>query len=117
MGQLTGTVKQILPTEKGISKAGKEWQKNAIVLTTQGEYPKDVSFTGMGTIVPLIENMRVGQMITVHYNLESREYNGKWYTDAKAWKIEQEHNGAQIEILPPVEQDPANESVSDGLPF
>ena len=110
MGQITGTVKQILPTESGTSVGGNHWQKNAVVVTVPGEYPKDIAFTGMGKIVPVIENLKVGQQLTVHYELSSREYNGKWYSDIRAWKIDAQVQQAVAVPVQVVEQ-------SEDLPF
>jgi len=61
-------------------------------------------------------NVAVGDMLNVSVDLESREYNGRWYTEARAWKIEK--NGASSGP-PPDDQEPffADSSSSDDLPF
>lgn len=83
-----GTVKVILPTETGVSKQGKDWKKSGIVITFQdGSYEKDLAFSVMGDKITQIETIRTGQQVTVSFNLSSREYNGKYYTDAQLWKV------------------------------
>ena len=83
-----GKLTQIMPVENGTSQAGKEWRKREFVIETEGQYPKKIAFTLFGDKVTIIENYNVGDMIDVHFNLESREYNGKWFHNVSCWKIE-----------------------------
>jgi hypothetical protein len=80
-----GRVIQVMPTESGITKAGKGWSKTTFVIDTGGEYPKKIAIDVMGDKVQL---PNVGEDVTVSLNIESREYNGKWYTNVNAWKVE-----------------------------
>lgn len=86
---LKGEITKISQLETGTSKAGKEWKKLGFVLTTQGEYPKDVYFTVFGEekTTNFTTYNRVGQVVEVFFNINAREYNDKWYTDLGAWKI------------------------------
>ena len=83
--EIKGTVKNILPEVKGVSQKG-EWCKNQVVLeVASGEYSDLVHLTDFkGVLKPL----NVGDEVTVGINIKSREYNGNWYTDVSAWKIE-----------------------------
>jgi hypothetical protein len=83
---ITGKITQILPAQTGEGKNG-TWKKQSFVIETMDEYPKSVCFTAWGDRVEL-NRMAVGEQIKVYFDLESREFNGKWYTDAKAWKAE-----------------------------
>ena len=87
--ELNGTIKKIMPIVEGISKAGKAWKKAGFVVTTEGDYPKDVAFSVFGEekVDNLIKFNKVGQRVDVSFNVESREYNDKYYTDLQAWKI------------------------------
>ena len=83
--ELKAKVIQILPLESGVSARG-DWSKQTIIIETPGEYPKQiaVSFFNPDNInIP-----EVGEVGTFHINLESREFNGKWYSDVKCWKVE-----------------------------
>jgi single-stranded DNA-binding protein len=80
-----GRVIQVMPTESGITKAGKGWSKTTFVIETGGEYPKKIAIDVMGDKVQL---PNVGEDVTVSLNIESREYNGKWYSNVNAWKVE-----------------------------
>lgn len=85
--QLTATLVQILPLQTGAGKNG-PWKKQDIILeSTTDKYPKKVCVSIWGDKID--ENqLKIGNQITVSFDVESREYNGRWYTDIKAWKIE-----------------------------
>lgn len=89
---LSGTVTQILDLTEGVSKAGKEWQKRELVVQIEaGEYPKSVCFQSMNSdIIGEIGMLRAGDEVTIHYNLESKEWNGRFFTNAIIWRIESE---------------------------
>jgi len=110
---LTGTIFTILDTESGQGKNG-EWKKQIFVIETEGEYPKKVAFTAWNAGVEALGQLREGQKVTVSYNPESREYNGKWYTDLKAWKIE-----GMGRVEQPVQRSSgySQPKDDDGLPF
>ncbi len=82
--ELQGKVIQILPLQTGMGKKG-QWRKQQFVLETQTQYPKKVCLTAWGD---KIVNLAIGAMVAVSVDLESREYNGRWYTEARAYKIE-----------------------------
>lgn len=84
--QLTAKLAQILPVESGTGKNG-EWKKQSIVVDVEGQFPKKVCFTIWGDKINTTQ-WQPGLMLTIDFDIESREYNGRWYTDVKAWKIE-----------------------------
>lgn len=87
---IKGTITRVLKTETGTTKSGKDWSKKSFVVTTEDKYPKEVCFTLFGEKVELLKNHPVGVNVTVHFNLSSREYNGKYYHNIDAWKIDSE---------------------------
>lgn len=82
-----GTVKQILPVQTGVSKTGNNWSKQEFVLETTDQFPKSICFTLFGDKLSLLNGISVGQEVEVFFNLESREFNGKWYHNINAWKL------------------------------
>jgi hypothetical protein len=75
--------------KSGTSKAGKDWKSITAVFTTVGdkfERTIAIDFFGDGD-VSRIKNTSVGTIIDIDYNVESREYNGKYYTNVKAWRF------------------------------
>jgi hypothetical protein len=81
--QITGTVIDV-QTKSGTSSQGKEWTKDIIVLQTEGQYPKKVAVTNLNG---KIQTPQIGENVTISVNIESREYNGTFYTDVQAWKV------------------------------
>lgn len=78
--ELQGKIIQELPLLEGVSKAGKPWKKKEWVLETMGAYPRKVKFDFFGDRAdanPLV----VGQNYIITIDIESREFNGRWYTD------------------------------------
>jgi hypothetical protein len=85
--KIQGKVVQVLPTQTGTSSNGKEWKKSGVVMNYKdGDYEKTVMCTVMGDKVDALQSLTPGTEIEVSVNAESREYNGKWYTDLRAWK-------------------------------
>lgn len=84
--ELTGTIVQTLPYESGTSKAGKEWRKVVFILETQGQYPRKVAISLLNENIDKYE-IQLGAVVTANLEIESREWNGKWYTEVKAWQL------------------------------
>ncbi len=121
---INGRIIQIMPTTTGTSKAGKEWVKQEFVIETQETYPKKICIGVMGDKTQELKKFTTGNEVKVSLNLESREYNGKWYTNVNAWKIEPAGNGAQnapqentFHADPEPNFSSDNASSTDDLPF
>jgi len=84
--QLTAKLLQLLPLQTGSSKNG-EWKKQEIILETEGQYPKKVCCSIWGDKINY-QQLQIGNLLKIDFEIESREYNSKWYTDVKAFKIE-----------------------------
>ena len=84
--ELSGKIVQILEKQTGAGKNG-TWEKQEFILETQGQYPKKVCFNIWGAKIAKF-NIQNGEFINIGVDLESREYNGRWYTDVRAWKVE-----------------------------
>ncbi len=84
--ELTGTIVQMLPYESGTSKAGKEWRKVIFILETQDQYPRKVAISLLNDNIDKYA-IQVGMVVTANIEIESREWNAKWYTEVKAWQI------------------------------
>lgn len=105
-----------LPIESGTSKSGNAWQKRNFVIETAGQYPKKVCMQLFGDKVNECPN--VGEEVKVSFDAESREWNGKWFTQLNAWKVERQ--GAQPAPQQPVYQQAQPQAPTQedsGLPF
>lgn len=97
--QVKGTLIQKLRPESGVSKAGKEWSKQDFVIETNEQFPKKICFTLFGDKTSLINGISEGSEIEVFFTVESRDFNGKWYHNINAWKIE--NAATQARNFPP----------------
>jgi hypothetical protein len=120
--KVKGTIKQILKAESGVSRAGNEWKKQEFVIETSEQFPKKVCFTLFNDKFSLLEKVGEGDEVEVSFNLESREYNGKWFHNINAWKVDPVGAGGSEQDAPPeyraedIPPEPAG-SDEDGLPF
>jgi hypothetical protein len=85
--EIQGVLKQILPLETGETKSGKAWQKQTIIVETQETYPKLIAVEVSEKAISRLQDYQIGHTITCSINIESREYNGRWFTSVKCWKI------------------------------
>jgi hypothetical protein len=83
--ELTGKIIEVLPEKSGTSARG-PWRKQEYIIEIPGDYPKKVCFMCWGDKIDQF-GIQPGQELTVGIDLESREYNGRWYTDVKAWRV------------------------------
>jgi len=86
--KILGSITHILPIQTGTSKTNKEWSKQDFVIQTEGQYPKPIMFTLFGEKTSLIQGFIIGSQVEVYFNLESREHDGKWYSQVNAWKVD-----------------------------
>lgn len=99
--EFEGTVWNVLPLVKGTSARG-EWMKQEVVFELPGEFNRKVCVGFWGDKAQEAGSLKKGDVIAVSANVESREYNGRWYTEVRAWKI--------------ARKTPQAESAPDGLP-
>jgi hypothetical protein len=87
--EIKGQVVAILPLESGITKAGKDWQKLTIVIEfNEGNYQKKLALSATKSeLIQTLQNLKQGDSITASINLESREFNGKWFNSVNVWKV------------------------------
>lgn len=123
--QLIAKLIQVLPQQTGMGKNG-EWKKQDIVVETDGQYPKKICVSIWGDKASE-SVLQVGNMLDISFDVESREFNGRWYTDVRAWKVEIAGSGnaypepplqnyQQASTPPPAPADFGSDSADD-LPF
>lgn len=86
--EIIGKLLMKLPLQSGIGRTGNSWQKQEFVIETMEQYPKKVCANLWGDKLDMLDTVNIGDTVKVSFSIESREFNGKWYTDVKAWKIE-----------------------------
>ena len=125
--EITGKIIMALPEQSGVSKAGNQWKKREYVLETLENYPKKVHFDLFGDRADQYP-LNVGDEIVLSFDINSREFNGRWYTSISGWKVEKA-GAASGGSVPPVAGDPMadypaappqvdlGKDVNDDLPF
>lgn len=129
--EITGKIIHDLGEMSGVSKAGNSWKKHEYVLETKDSYPKQVHFDFFGERADQYP-LSIGDDIKLSFDIESREYNGRWFTSIRGWKAEKA-DGAAVSQAPvqqaqpvsaaPVQQPAAPQqpdfgsSATDDLPF
>ena len=84
--EIKGKLIQLLQPQTGEGKNG-PWKKQEIIVEIPGQYTKNVCIAIWGDKINESQ-LQIGNELSVSFDIESREYNSRWYTDVKAWKIE-----------------------------
>jgi hypothetical protein len=132
---LTGKVIAILPASSGVSqRTGNPWMSQDYVIEVPGQYPRKCLFRIFGEDRIKQFNIQMGEDITVQFDIDAHEFNGRWFNDIRAYNI---LRGAAVppvagtpEVSPfppqqsanatspfPPAQEPATEGATDDLPF
>lgn len=82
--ELEGTVIQDLPLQEGVSKAGNAWKKKEWIIETLGQYPRKVKVHFFGDRADT-NRLEIGKTYVIGIDIESREFNGRWYTDVSGY--------------------------------
>jgi hypothetical protein len=118
--EITGTITQKLAKQSGKSANG-EWQKQEFIISVGDKYPKNVCLSTWNDKCDDLENIQIGDTVTAELEISSREYNGKWYTEVKAWKflgLESNQAPKVQESTQPVQSNAyPKEEEKDDLPF
>lgn len=124
--EIQGKVIQILPIQTGIGKSGNNWANQQFVIETFDQYPRKVIIDIFGEDRIKNNPVDMDQKVEVSYDLESREFNGRWYTSVRAWKVKElnnEQEQAQTTQTPqesaplPFESEQTSNEESSDLPF
>lgn len=125
--EFEGVVYRILPPTSGTSARG-EWKRQDVVFELPQEFSRKICVTFFNKESDVAQ-LREGMTYTVSVNVESREFNGKWYTDVKAWRVQPKVAEApaaeppmpSMPAMPPIAEEPAYAATPaaevDDLPF
>ncbi|WP_455671685.1 DUF3127 domain-containing protein [Phocaeicola sp.] len=116
--ELTGRVIAVLEARGGVSKAGNAWKSQEYVIETHDQYPKKMCFDVWGEDRIRDFNIQPGEELKVHFDVDAREWQGRWFNSLRAWKVE--HVGATNIAQPapqPMPAAPVDVQGNDGLPF
>lgn len=94
MAEITGKIIAVLPTKSGTSARGTQWSSQTAVIETQEQYPKKVAFDVLGDKIAEF-NLQVGEEVTISFDINAREFNGKWFNSVNAWHVVRQQSPAQ----------------------
>ena len=90
--EFEGVVYKIMPATKGTSARG-DWQRQEVIFEMPSEFSRKVCVTFFNKESE-VARLKEGATYTVSVNIESREYNGRWYTDVRAWRVQPKQEAA-----------------------
>lgn len=102
--ELTGKIIAVLPERGGVSqRTGSEWKVQEYVLETQEQYPRKMCFDVFGADKIAQFALKIGEQVTVSFDIDAREYNGRWYNSIRAWKVDRSMatDPAMPDAMPP----------------
>ena len=132
---LTGKIIAVLPASSGVSaRTGNPWMSQDYVIEVPGQYPKKCVFRVFGEDRIKQFNIQMGEDLTVSFDIDAHEFNGRWFNDVRAFNVTRgaipvaaspEAAPAQASPFPPQDanapfppaQEPAGEGSTDDLPF
>ena len=84
--ELQGKIIVVLPERSGVSQRGNQWRSISYVLETQEQYPKKLAFDVTNDKIDQL-NIQLGEILTVQFDINAREYNGRWFNSVNAWNV------------------------------
>lgn len=94
--EIIGKVFQLGNVVEGTSARG-PWKKQELIIETVEQFPRKVCLSCWGDRVAEAANFAIGQMIKAQISIESREFNGKWYTDVRPFRFDNAETATQVQ--------------------
>lgn len=127
--ELTGKIIVVGEPRKGVSqRTGNPWMVQEFVLETQEQFPRKCMFTIFGEDRLHDYHLQLGEEVTITFDIDAREYNGRWYNDIRVWKVSRENVSVQPVVSPvdasripsptgPIPDPEVPAATEDDLPF
>jgi hypothetical protein len=130
--ELTGKIIAVLPAQSGVSaRTGNNWMSQDYVIEVPGQFPRKCLFRIFGEDRIKQFNIQQGEDLTVQFDIDAHEFNGRWFNDIRAYnvirgQVPQAAAAPQAAAFPPAggatspfppAQEPAAENSADDLPF
>ena len=93
--ELTGKIIAVLPERSGMSpRTGSEWKAGSYVLETMDQYPRKMCFDVFGADRIQQFNIQLGEVLTVSFDIDAHEYQGRWFNSIRAFRVDRTALGA-----------------------
>lgn len=95
--EITGKIIAVLPKQSGTSqRTGSTWASQEYVIETHDQYPRKCCFRVFGEDKIANMNIQAGEELTVSFDIDAHEYNGRWFNNINAWKVDRVQAGAPV---------------------
>lgn len=94
--EIQGKIIVVLPERSGTSQRGNQWRSISYVLETQEQYPKKLAFDVTNDKIDQL-NIQLGEILTVQFDINAREYNGRWFNSVNAWNVIRQTQQATVQ--------------------
>lgn len=120
--EMTAKFLQLGQRASGEGKNG-TWTKQELIVETMDQYPRKICFVCWGDLADKVREFKVGDLLKLQFSIESREFNGRWYTDVKPYRLDRVGDGPSPSPNAPTSSYQASTSnadvdpAGDDLPF
>ncbi len=105
--ELTGKIIAVLPERGGTSaRTGSEWKAGSYVLETMEQYPRKMCFDVFGADRIQLFNIQLGEILTVSFDIDAHEYQGRWFNSIRAFKVDRTAPGTATATAPAPSSEP-----------
>ena len=100
--EIQGKIIAVLPERGGVSqRTGSEWKVATYVIETMEQYPRKCAFEVFGSDKIQLFNIQVGQLLKVSFDIDAHDYQGRWYNQIRAWRVEPYDPNAPVAAAAP----------------
>ncbi|MCD8211162.1 MAG: DUF3127 domain-containing protein [Prevotella sp.] len=108
--EIEGRIIAVLPVKEGTSQKGNTWKSQDYVIETHDNYPKKCCFNVFGEEKIKNFDIKEGDELSVSFDIDAREYQGRWFNSIRAWKVERLNPGG-------TQAGGFGEPIGDDMPF
>lgn len=116
--EITGKIIAVLPANSGVSaRTGNPWKSQEFVIETHDQYPRKCCFRVFGEDKINQFNIQSGEELTVSFDIDAHEYNGRWFNNITAWAVNRNVQQAVTAPqasgnMPPFQAQPVSQSAA-----
>lgn len=115
--EIEGKIIAVMPAQGGVSaRTGNSWKSQDYVIETHEQYPKKCVFRVFGEDKIANMNIQIGEELRVSFDIDAHEYQGRWFNDVRAWKVDRIDPAAAQAAAQGVQPFPAPEAAAAPAP-
>ena len=111
--EIEGKIIAVMPAQGGVSaRTGNSWKSQDYVIETHEQFPKKCVFRVFGEDKIANMNIQIGEELRVSFDIDAHEYQGRWFNDVRAWKVDRIDPAAAQAAAQGVQPFPAPEAAA-----